>query len=171
MDSLGGVSTVCSSNSPSACTPPSNTTANHDRYVFSTPLKDGLYESGTEVALFCKSGPVVCGSSSSTCSGGDWYPPLGRCPVKGLTIVISTTNVVPPQHMNSISSDFKHLAHGGEGWELNMRIHETVGEKVMKKEYTFKCAWKTTIDLWEPIGTQKHVQGGRREASVLPTVF
>ncbi|VDO61191.1 unnamed protein product [Heligmosomoides polygyrus] len=62
------------------CTAPGNTTADHDRYVFTTSPKDGLYESGTEVALFCKSGPVVGGPSESVCQGGDWNPPLGRCP-------------------------------------------------------------------------------------------
>lgn len=43
------------------CAPPNNATADDEVYIFSTSPKDGIYESGTEVTLYCMNGSVVSG--------------------------------------------------------------------------------------------------------------
>ncbi|VDO61187.1 unnamed protein product [Heligmosomoides polygyrus] len=62
------------------CTPPNSTTAKYALPTFTTAAKNGTYESGTLVNLFCETGPVIDGPSQSRCFGGGWNPPLGRCP-------------------------------------------------------------------------------------------
>ncbi|VDP24346.1 unnamed protein product [Heligmosomoides polygyrus] len=75
------------------CAPPNSTTVEYALPSFTTAAKNGTYESGTLVNLFCETGPVIDGPSKSRCFGGDWYPPLGRCPPKCNPLQVSDGSV------------------------------------------------------------------------------